>query len=158
MMSGKSAVLLVGLLAFATSIGLVMKENRGGIGKAAVSSVDRDVRSIRPSSFGQARAETVSRKTAEDVVRVAVHAPDTAPTFSALMTWSRAASVFNLDRSHTPHETKLIWIVTVKTRVRTDGGPAAPPDVKRFYSAVVDAGSRRIIDECIGCAWLGKSA
>ena len=156
-MSRRNALVLVGLLAFVASIGLAVKASAGESGGAAVSSTKPDLRVAR-SSPDQPWAEIVSRKRAEEVVRRAVVARESAPTFSLLMTWSMASSLFNLDRTQTAKATRLIWLVTVKTRVRSDGGPATAPELKRFYSAVVDARTGRITDDCIGCAWLRKSA
>jgi len=102
-------------------------------------------------------AGIVSRAQAEQFVRGAIKAPGTARTFSGLRTGIAAIHEFGINRNATTNETRLVWIVTVYAPVSTDGGPGAAPQLKQSYSAVVDAGSGQITDDCIGCAWLTSS-
>ena len=104
-----------------------------------------------------AGAPTVGRAKAEQTARAAVNAPAGAAAYSQLMTGSAAVQRFQLDRSTNVDESRPVWIVTVKARVFTDGGPGAAPQAKDSYSAVVDAGSGLITDDCIGCGWLTAS-
>jgi hypothetical protein len=102
-------------------------------------------------------APTVSRKKAEQNARVAIGAPNNAPTYSEFSTGSAAVGKLGLERSTNVDESRPVWIVTVEARVFTDGGPGAAPQAKNSYSAVVDAGSGLITDDCIGCEWLTAS-
>jgi hypothetical protein len=99
----------------------------------------------------------MSRTQAEQYARVAIGAATDAPTFSELMTGDAAIKQLGVDRLATTNESRPVWIVTVRAPVTTDGGPAVAPQVKQFYSAVVDAGSGQITDDCVGCAWLSAS-
>jgi hypothetical protein len=102
-------------------------------------------------------APTIGRSKAEQTARAAIGAPVSAATYSEFMTGSAAVQKFDVDRSTNVDESRPVWIVTVKARVFTDGGPAAAPQVKGSYSAVIDAGSGLITDDCIGCDWLTAS-
>jgi hypothetical protein len=104
-----------------------------------------------------AAATKVSRAQAERFVRNAIGASADVTTFSASESGAEAVKQFGIDRNSTTDETRPVWVVTVLADVTTDGGPAAAPQVKHAYSAVVDAGSGQITDDCIGCAWLSAS-
>lgn len=98
-----------------------------------------------------------SRAQAEQFVRHAIGAPDGAKTFSELLKGSSAVQELGIDRNTNTDESRPVWIVTVFADVSTDGGLAVKSQVKHVYSAVVDAGSGQITDDCIGCQWLSSS-
>lgn len=102
-------------------------------------------------------AATVSRADAEQLARTAIHAANIAPTFSAMMSGSNAIQKFGISRSSKTDESRPVWIVTVVSPINTDGGPGAAPQPKKYYSAIVDAGSKQMTDDCIGCDWLTVS-
>jgi hypothetical protein len=102
-------------------------------------------------------APTIARAKAEQTARGAIDAPADAATYSQFMTGAAADQRFHVDRSTNVDESRPVWIVTVKARVFTDGSPSTAPQAKDSYSAVVDAGSGLITDDCIGCAWLTAS-
>jgi hypothetical protein len=100
---------------------------------------------------------TISRSAAESLVRNAIHASGTAPVFSAMMSGASAVRLFGVQRNTNTNESRPVWIVTVVSPVRTDGGLAIGPVTMNYYSAVVDAGSGQITDDCIGCDFLTAS-
>jgi hypothetical protein len=102
-------------------------------------------------------AATMSRADAEQLARTAIHAANIAPTFSAMLSGSKAIQKFGIVRSSNTDESRPVWIVTVVSPVNTDGGPGVAPQTKKYYSAIVDAGSKQITDDCIGCDWLTVS-
>ena len=116
-----------------------------------------ELKSVPWASPLAAGAPTVGRSQAEQTARAAIGAPAGAAAYSQLMTGSAAVGRFHVDRSTNVEESRPVWIVTIKARVFTDGGPAAAPQAKDSYSAVVDAGSGLVTDDCIGCAWLTAS-
>jgi hypothetical protein len=118
---------------------------------------EAELKSVPWASPLAAGAPTVGRSKAEQTARAAIGAPAGAAAYSQLMTGSAAVGRFHVDRSTNVDESRPVWIVTVKARVFTDGGPAAAPQAKDSYSAVLDAGSGLITDDCIGCAWLTAS-
>lgn len=105
-----------------------------------------------------AGAAQLSRAQAQQFVLQAIGAPVTAQVFSELLTGSQAAQAFGVNRASNVDESRPVWVVTVIAPTTTDGGPAALPAVKPFYSALVDAGSGEITDDCTGCEWLTRSA
>ena len=99
----------------------------------------------------------MTRARAEQFVLNAIGAPSDAPVFSEALSGAEAVQQFGVDRSAVTDESRPVWVVTVLSGVTTDGGPGTPPQEKKVYSAVVDAGSGQITDDCIGCAWLSSS-
>ena len=102
-------------------------------------------------------APVVARQKAEQTARAAIGATAGASTHSEFMPGFAAVQRFGLDRSTNVDESRPVWIVTVEARVFTDGAPGAVPEARNSYSAVVDAGSGLITDDCIGCDWLTAS-
>ncbi|MDQ1684829.1 MAG: hypothetical protein QOC82_1566 [Frankiaceae bacterium] len=104
-----------------------------------------------------AGASIVSRDQAQQFVLKAIGAPATAQVFSELLSGSVAESQLGIGRSSNVDESRPVWVITVVAPTYTDGGPAAVGEVKPFYSALVDAGSGQITDDCTGCDWLTSS-
>lgn len=102
-------------------------------------------------------AATMSRADAEQLARTAIHAINAAPVFSVMMSGSDVLQKFGVARSGNTDESRPVWIVTVVSPANTDGGPGVAPQTKGYYSAIVDAGSNQITDDCIGCDWLTVS-
>ena len=88
------------------------------------------------------------------LARTSTHAASTAPGGALSMTGTQAQQFTGETRRPTIDESRPVWVVTVATPVWTDGSPARPAALKEAYSAIVDAGSGEITDECIGCAWV----
>jgi hypothetical protein len=118
---------------------------------------EAELESVPWASPLPAGASTVGRAKAEQNARAAIGAPAGAATYSQFMPGAAAVQRFHVDRSTNVDESRPVWIVTVKARVFTDGSPAAAPQAKDSYSAIVDAGSGLVTDDCIGCSWLTAS-
>lgn len=116
-----------------------------------------ELRSVPQAAPGPGRGPAITRAGAEQLVLNAVGAPEDAPVFSELLSGGEVVRAFGADRSSVTDESRPIWVVTVRSAVTTDGGPAAPPQESKVYSAIVDAGSGQITDDCIGCSWLSSS-
>jgi hypothetical protein len=89
--------------------------------------------------------------------RSLTRATATAPAATALMTGAQFLQRYGISRNSYINETRPVWIVTVKTPMRTDGGPARAGKLFDQVSFVIDAQTKTITDECIGCAWLPAS-
>jgi hypothetical protein len=116
-----------------------------------------EIRAVPWVSPLPAGASIMSQGAAESLTRAAAGAPGNAPTSSRLVTGAQAVAGFGIDRSTNVDESRPVWVVTVRADVLTDGGPAQAPVKKTSYSAIVDAGSGEITDDCIGCAWQATS-
>ncbi len=80
-----------------------------------------------------------------------------APTFSQLMTGEQFQTATAEPRSTNVDEGRKVWVVTVSGSFKTDGSPGTAGKEKQFYSAVVDAASGIITDDCVGCGWVTVS-
>lgn len=94
----------------------------------------------------------VCRSVAEKLARHAFGAPDTAITFSALMTRAAAEPIIGIS-SWNRH--RLLWIVTVHWHAETDGSPRVAPRLASPVTMDVDAETGLPAgDACLGCAGL----
>lgn len=97
----------------------------------------------------------VCRSVAETVARHAFGAPDTAVTFSALMTRAAAEPIIGIT-SWNRH--RLLWIVTVHWPAWTMGSPHTAPRLVSPVTMDVDAETGLSAgDACLGCAGLSAS-
>lgn len=48
---------------------------------------------------------------------------------------------------------RKVWVATVYAPTLTEGSPAVPPKRVLSYSAVIDAESGQVTDDCKGCDW-----
>lgn len=86
--------------------------------------------------------------------RSLTRAAATAPAATALMTGTQFQHRYGVSRNAYINETRSVWIVTVKTLMRTDGSPARPGKLFDQVSFAIDAQTGAVTDECIGCAWV----
>jgi hypothetical protein len=103
-------------------------------------------------------ASVMSRLAVEQFVRRTIGAASSAPAFSQYLTGAEAIQILDIQRNSNVDESRPIWIVTVNANIETDGSPASKPMLEQYYSAIVDAGSGQITDDCIGCRWLTASS
>lgn len=109
----------------------------------------------RPTVAG---ATLISRGRAEGEARSMVGASATAPTHSALMTGAQFLAAFRQQRSANIDESRPVWIVTVNAPIparMSDGLQAATSEAS--YSAVIDAATGILTDDCLGCSWMTVS-
>ena len=99
-------------------------------------------------------AHLMTSQAAASEARDMFHGASNSAAGSALMTGRAFQRQFHVDRNLYINENRLIWVVTVKTRVRTDGGPARRGKVFDQASVIIDAASGAVTDACIGCAWV----
>jgi hypothetical protein len=98
----------------------------------------------------------VCRSVAETLARHAFGAPDTAVTFSALMTRAAAEPIFGIN-SRNQH--RLLWIVTVHWQAWTDGSPRVAARLASPVTMDVDAETGLPAgDACLGCAGLTSNS
>jgi hypothetical protein len=98
----------------------------------------------------------VCRSVAEGVARRADGAPDSAVTFSALMTRAAAEPILGITNRN---RDRLLWIVTVHWPAWTNGSPWSEPMLKAAYTIDVDAETGLPAgDICFGCAALSTSS
>ncbi|MDQ1747463.1 MAG: hypothetical protein QOD07_1726 [Frankiaceae bacterium] len=102
-------------------------------------------------------ASVMTRAQAQQFVLKALGVPSTTQVFSEFLSGANVEQQFGISRSTNVDESRPVWVVTVVTPTYTDGGPGAPGQLKPFYSALVDAGSGEITDDCTGCDWLTSS-
>ena len=97
-------------------------------------------------------APTISMARAESLARHMAAAKPAAPVYAARMTGSQAMRRFGFQRNFFVNESRTVWIVTVHTKITPDAlVPVAP---KHYYSAVIDAATGILTDDCIGCNWV----
>ncbi|RNL78535.1 hypothetical protein EFL95_05430 [Nocardioides marmorisolisilvae] len=96
-------------------------------------------------SVDQAEALAIARKMAGS---------SAAPGVAEKMSGSAAASLAGQSRSPEIDESRPVWVVSLDTNVLTDGSPAAAPRSVPGYSAIIDAVTGEITDECLGCRWI----
>jgi len=101
------------------------------------------------------QAVIITREAAENIVRLAILAPNTAPVFSQLMTGTEFENLTGVQRGLNVNEDRQVWVVTVLGTFHTGG--VGPTSEQSAYSIVIDAESGLSSDDCIGCAWLSSS-
>lgn len=89
--------------------------------------------------------------------RSLTRAAATAPAATALMTGTQFLQRYGVGRNTSINESRRVWIVTVQTPMRTDGGPARPGKLFDHVSFVIDAETGTVTDECTGCGWVRVS-
>ncbi len=102
-----------------------------------------------------ARAEYLARHMALGNAAESAAAVLSAPARGLLLSGSQAMGRFHFDRSNFINEGRPVWIITVRATVRTDG--VARVWVKHYYSAVIDAITGSLTDDCLGCDWVPPS-
>lgn len=110
----------------------------------------------QPSS----RPTYLSRSAIELSIRSKIGAPLSATTYSAMMsesTFESTAAARPLAAGGPRNPSRMMWVVTVQAPVLTDGSPSTPPELKKSYSAVLDAETGFLVSDCVGCAWLSAS-
>jgi hypothetical protein len=99
----------------------------------------------------------LNRVEVEQLIRKDLGISSAAPVFTEALTGAAAEVQVGMLRGATTDPTRPVWIVTVKTPTMTDGGPGTPPRLMQYYSAIVDAASGQVTDDCIGCSWLSAN-
>lgn len=99
----------------------------------------------------------LTRAAVEGLVKKSLNASGSPAVFSVQTTGAEVEVLTGMKRSPQIDESRPVWIVTVNTPTATDGGPGRAPEIKSSYSAIVDAATGYITDDCIGCAWLSSS-
>lgn len=107
-----------------------------------------------PLAAGQS---TLARADIEQLIRKNMGIASSTPVFTAEMSGSQAESAVGMSRGKNIDASRPVWIVTVNTPMYTDGGPNAAPKLMHSYSAIIDAASGQVTDDCIGCTWLTSS-
>jgi hypothetical protein len=109
-------------------------------------------------SFPLAPGATVlHRVQVEQLIRKDLGLASTTPVFTQVMAGADAEAQVGMQRGANSDPTRPVWIVTVMTPMMTDGGPGTPPRLMQSYSAIVDAASGQVTDDCIGCSWLSTN-
>lgn len=109
-------------------------------------------------------AKLIARAQAEAAARLGARtpltpsAPDTAVTFSQLMTRAEFETATGESHNASVYPTRPVWVVAVHAPMATDGSPATPAEIMPVYSVAIDAETGQWTDACIGCAWLQGSA
>jgi hypothetical protein len=99
-----------------------------------------------------AHALLITKLTAERLARQTVHATPNAPAFAQLMTGSQLERRFGMPRDQVVNEARPVWVVTVRATVVPDS--PVPMPAKHFYTAIIDAASGILTDDCLGCDWI----
>ena len=99
----------------------------------------------------------LTRAAVEGLVKKSLNASGSPAVFSAQTTGAEVEAMTGMKRSPQIDESRPVWIVTINTPTLTDEGPGRAPEIKSSYSAIVDAATGYITDDCIGCSWLSSS-
>jgi hypothetical protein len=70
------------------------------------------------------------------------------------MSGTEAEAFAQQSRSPDIDGARQVWVVSIDATVTTDGSPAQPPKAVDGYSAIMDAITGEITDECLGCFWV----
>lgn len=86
------------------------------------------------------------------LARSMVRASPNAPVSGVMMTGAQAIALFKIDRGANVDESRPVWVITIQMDIKPDS--VTPMPVRHYYSAIIDAGSGILTDDCIGCQWV----
>jgi len=134
----------------------------GVVGGVAVAGAQQASPHLEKSGVSTTAApatglSTLSRGEIEQLARRNFGVNPSAPVFTAEMTKSDAESAFAISLGGGVDPSRPVWVVTVNVLMHTDGGPSRAPKLMHSYSAIVNAESGQVTDDCIGCSWLSAN-
>lgn len=101
---------------------------------------------------GSAAASAAGPTSSPGPTLSAAPSPAPAPASGVLMTGAQAMALFRIQRSANIDETRMVWVITLKIDLKPDS--LVPVPTRHYYSAIIDAASGVLTDDCIGCQWI----